>query len=122
MPVTTTETLTRQPRFEIRGDVGTENIVEGTRVRRRREAYLTELGQPDKYVGYWLAFTTVTLHKEAITYPDDNKIIAFLHKASQNSTSASLSSLRGRLVNAESALRYSPLKVLSRPNFEAPTT
>jgi Pol polyprotein len=45
MPVTTVE---RQPRFEIRGDVSTDNIIEGTRVRRRREAYITELGQPDE--------------------------------------------------------------------------
>jgi hypothetical protein len=82
MPVTTIETLTRQPRFEIRGDVSTENIVERTRVR---EAYLTELGQPDKYVRYRLA----------TTYRNDNKIIALPHKASQNSTSTSFSSLRG---------------------------
>jgi hypothetical protein len=57
MPVTTVETATRHPRFEIRGDVSTENIAEGTRVRRRREAYLAELGQPDGYTGYRLAFT-----------------------------------------------------------------
>ena len=80
MPVTTVETATRQPtRFEIRGDISTENIVEGTRVRRRREAYLAELGQPDDYIGYRLAFTAAIqlgrqqkFHRNNLPPPPEN--------------------------------------------------
>jgi len=76
MPVTTVE---RQPRFEIRGDVSTDNIIEGTRVRRRREAYITQLGQPDEYIGYRSTFTAAIqlgkqqrFHRNDLPPPPEN--------------------------------------------------
>jgi hypothetical protein len=85
MPVTTVE---RQPRFEIRGDVSTDNIIEGTRVRRRREAYITELGQPDEYIGYRSAFTAAIqlgkqqrFHRNDLPPPPENwkKLLTHAH-------------------------------------------
>src|SRR5258708_36893885 len=52
----------RQPRFEIRGDILPDHIVDGTRNRKRKEAYATLLQQPQTNGAIYAAFMTGTKH------------------------------------------------------------
>ena len=58
------ETLPAAPRNqalhgnEISGSFDSRNIIQGSRNRTRRSAYITALGQTDKLVGYYASFIT----------------------------------------------------------------
>ena len=56
-----------QPQFKIRSDILPDHIVDGTRSRKRKEAYATLLQQPYLNEAIYAAFMTGTKH----TYQDD---------------------------------------------------